>query len=568
MSRGFSPTTWGWIFSGASERYRLTWSAAGLIVAFGAGLMLINLGSARVLTFHEVLFAQPAREMVATGNWSLPQFVGVPSTHKPPGTHWAIAAAMLLAGSRDEAVVRIPAVLATLVAALVVAAFAARWFGARIGLLAGLMHLTAYSTLQMARLAESDMPLTASVCGAMFCFAAANVDSPRGRSEARWMPWLFYFLIGASYLFKGLIGPAFIGTGCLAFVIWNRDRRAFQFLLSPIGWALMSTLAAGWFATACWQHPAFLDDQIMHHFGRFRGEMGGDKAPFFYAYSILLVTLPWAPWILFGIVRGFRRQRLRDPLWRFLACWFCPGMALLSASAFQSKHYTAPLLPPLILVGALALVEYVRFRQRVSGRGHLCAVVASVAGCGIGIAAVLAAQPKGASIIAGLILALAVGLVLMSYWEYRRRTAAEFTTLFATAWLLAVGVFSFVMPHHDSYRDQTEFAQRINRTVPEDETVYLVRIIENQIAFYLDRPLMRVDDPADAPAEMAAEEGTAFVLVPERDIEALSRMGRIEVLDRCDSVNRYMDIDERLTLVRIHRGTAAVSIAGAPLDRL
>jgi 4-amino-4-deoxy-L-arabinose transferase-like glycosyltransferase len=176
----------------AGKPHSLSWPALVLIVLYGFSLLIVQLGDQRTLTYHEVLFAQPAKEMLATGNWVMPQHTGVPSTHKPPGTHWVLAATMWLTGSDTEGVLRVPSVLAAIMTALITAGLATRWFGRRLGLAAGLMLLTSYFVLQLARLAECDMLLTAAVCGAMACFAVANVDSPRGRVEARWPNWLFY----------------------------------------------------------------------------------------------------------------------------------------------------------------------------------------------------------------------------------------------------------------------------------------------------------------------------------------------------------------------------------------
>src|SRR5262245_33017770 len=158
--------------SGGPGSCRLRWTAAAVIVAFGASLLLMNLGGRnRSVTYHEALFAEPAKEMLASGNWILPTFAGVASTHKPPGGHWMIALMMALTGSAAEGVIRIPAALAGVATALVVAALAARWFGSRVGLVAGLMQVTTCYVLQLGRLAECDMLLTLAVTGAMGAFA-------------------------------------------------------------------------------------------------------------------------------------------------------------------------------------------------------------------------------------------------------------------------------------------------------------------------------------------------------------------------------------------------------------
>ncbi len=541
------------------EPFHLTWKAAAIVVLFGGSLLLLNLGGDnRKLTFHEVLFAQPAKEMVETGNWILPKFVGVPSTHKPPGTHWAIAALMTLTGSEAEGVVRLPTVLAAILTALIVAAMAARWFGSHVGLVAGLMQLTIYYVLQLSRQAVSDMLLIAAVTGAMACFALTHVESPRGRVQARWVPWLFYAAAALAYLFKGLIGPAFIFSGCVLFLLVSRDLRGLKFFLDPLGVAIFLFCVVGWFTAAYAQYPPILDAHLMHQFGRFEGEMGGHKPPLFYAYSILLITLPWAPFIVAGIVHGVRKGMHAEPLWRFAACWVIPGMVLLSLSAFKSKHYAAPLMPPLTIIAALSLLGYLRYRHGSGARAHL-AEAALIAGSVVsGLIAVRIFQPRGADTISVLTLVLGAGLLLATWFEYRRQMTQALVTIFATTWLTISGALSLVMPHHDSYREQTLMAERINQAVPAGHKLYLLQMLpngENQITYYLKPPLKRVDEPADFAGVLAAEGNELYVLAPQLASVHLSHLGTVDVLDSCPACRKQKETD-RLTLFKLSRPTA------------
>lgn len=538
--------------SGPAERFHLGWQAALLIAAYGASLLLLNLGGqTRVLTYHEVLFAQPAKEMVASGNWILPTFNGVPSTHKPPGSHWAIAVMMLLTGSEAEGVVRIPAVLAAIVTALIVAATAARWFGGRIGLIAGLVQLTSYYVLQLSRLSECDMLLTAAVTGAMCSFAVVNIDGPRGRSNSPWMTVLFFFCCGLAYLFKGLIGPAFIFSGCTLFLLIDQGPKGLRFFLSPLGIGVFLLCTAGWFAAAYAQYPQIWDDQVMHHFGRFQGEMGGEKPRLFYVWSLLLNMAPWSPLIVAGLIYGLRHGLLHQPFWRFAACWIAPGLGLLVFSTFQSKHYAAPLMPPLAIIGALALAAYFRRRQRLPGWLHVLTASLTLTLCAAGSIALLTWRPAGADVIAVLVALLGVGLLVTNFFEFRRLVTPALASAFATCWVLISGVLSFVMPHHDSYRDQAQLAARANRTIPHEATLHLLRLPENQIAYYLAPQMVRFDLPEEFPLGLEDASQDVFVLAPQFLTAELEKLGAVEVLDRCATVNRYLREDERLTLVRL-----------------
>src|SRR5581483_6118299 len=163
----------------------LGWRQAALMVAFGASMLLVGLGGRRVLTFHEVVFAEPAKEMLAIGDWIVPRIAVVPYLDKPPGNAWAIAAAMSIFRSESAFVVRLRSVLAALCSALVAAMLSARWFGRTRGLLTGLLYLSSVHVMLQARLAESDTLLCTGVTIAMALFALAVVPGPKPALEAR-----------------------------------------------------------------------------------------------------------------------------------------------------------------------------------------------------------------------------------------------------------------------------------------------------------------------------------------------------------------------------------------------
>jgi len=70
-----------------------------------------------------------------------------------------------------------------------------------------------------------------------------------------------------------------------------------------------------------------------------------------------------------------------------------------------------------------------------------------------------------------------------------------------------------------------------------------------------------VDDEAEAFETVAAEQSPqVYALAPEFLAERLAKLGRLEVLGRCASVNRYLKEHERMTFVRL---TRAVSVASS-----
>lgn len=544
----------GYFLAGGGSNFALSRRSAAVVAVYAGVLLLIGLGGGtRVLTYHEVLFAQPAKEMLATGNWILPKFGDFPSTHKPPGAHWAIALIMGLTGSEAEGIVRIPSALAGIAAALLVAWLAARWFGDRVGLVAGLVQATMYYTMQLGRLAECDMLLTLAVTAAMGAFAVAHVDGPRGIVTARWLPWLFYACVTWAYFCKGLIGLAFIFTGCGVYTILHRDRRALRFLLNPLGVCGFLLLTLAWFWAAYTQYPQFLDDQITHHFARFQGRMGGRKDPLFYLYSPALITLPWTPLVIWGVVQGVRRGLHLLPWWRFAACWTIPGWLLLNFSSFKSKHYAAPLMPPLSIIAALVLLAWLRRGTQWSSRVLVAGLLAGGVVCALGAMAIMRFLPLPSAECQWLAILLVLGslcLAAVVWCQSSGRKQFALVASFGTAALAVLVATTQIMPHHDSYRGQAEFAAAVNRLVPEGEACCLLDLEENQITYYLRNPLRRFISMTEFREEICTEHQVCYVLAAQAAYKDLIRDFEIEELGAVPE-RAKRPADEALALYRL-----------------
>lgn len=531
------------------ETYRLGWQQVALIVLFGGSLLWLNLGHTRVLTYHEVFFCQPAKEMLASGNWLVPTSAGAPCLHYPPGNAWCIAAVMAITGSTGEAAVRSVAVLSALASALVIAAMAARWLGRRIGLLAGLIQVTSLYVLQWGRLAESDMLLTALVAAAMASLAWATVDGPTGRCESRWPAWCFYLAITGAFFVKALLGLAFIGGACVAWLLVSRNTKVLRFALFVPGMVLFLLCALSWALAAYQQCPEYLTTQIRTHFGRFSGQIEDSKGLLFYFYWYLLEAAPWTPLAIYAAVRLVRERQYRQPIWQFLACWVVPGFTLMLASHFKSKQYVASLVTPMAILSAVGLADLVWQSRQASFRRFLAHFSLTVVGGTAAIVALTWLRPRGLE--GAWLLATAATLAIASWHvcRYRRMPTGQLAAAFGGVWLVAAGALSWIMPNYDSYRDQTRFAERINARRDAGAPLYVVGLEDNQIYYYLDGPMVRIDS-LDAFAEHPASR-TAGACV----LAAKSFQGRVapsaEVLDACDSITKKMTPDDRLTLFRL-----------------
>ncbi|HWC88508.1 MAG TPA: hypothetical protein VG433_02605, partial [Pirellulales bacterium] len=365
--------------------------------------------------------------------------------------------------------------------------------------------------------------------------------------------------LAGSAMAKAGIGVAFVMLACWAYCALMRDRRALRFLLNPIGLAIFFAASLGWLALAVWRCPHFWDILVLHNVGRFSGQQGHHEPTFAYLYLVPMVMLPWTPLVGMGLASVLRKGGAADPRWRFLACWFVPGMCLLAASAYKSRHYPIPLLVPLTILAAMGLVQYLAMRHRLRRPRLGLLAGLTVAGSAAAIVVVERLQVKGHEAIAGLIAVVAVGLLVAMYCEARRRAVWQIGAMLATIWCVAVGVQLWVIPDHDSYRHQVELAARINRAVPEGKTLYMLTLPDNQITYYLQPPLTRIDTAiyfADQAEHDAPQE--YFVLAPIHVVEMLCQRGEGKLLDRAADINsRYMTERDRLTFIAWKPATTA-----------
>ena len=124
--------------------------AAGILA-----LLLLRLGAAPLFDVDEGAFAEATREMVASGDYGFTTLDGAPRFDKPILVYWLQAASVHAFGVTEGAL-RLPSALCAWGWALAVAAFAARRWGRRTGLLAGTVLATSAGPLVIGRASTAD----------------------------------------------------------------------------------------------------------------------------------------------------------------------------------------------------------------------------------------------------------------------------------------------------------------------------------------------------------------------------------------------------------------------------
>jgi hypothetical protein len=319
-----------------------------------------------------------------------------------------------------------------------------------------------------------------------------------------------------------------------------------------MGLGVVSLAIAGWLSLAARENPQLLADQWMHHFGRFKGDLGGQKSPLFYAWSVPMIVLPWTPFAITGLVQGIRRGWHHEPIGRFLGCWLIPGLVVLCASTFKSKHYAGPLIPPLCIAAAMGLDHFLRQRRLREGKSSWVTAAAIGAGSIVAATAAWFLVQKAGGVVAVLLIAAGLSATAFFLAERRRSLAWQAGVLFTAVWVVAAGALVGVLPAHDSYRDQYRLAERTRDRLKPGTPLFVVGLRENQIFYYLPTTARRVDSQADFEREIdRGQVPEAYALAPLEIAESLCGRARATIVDRCESINRYLTERQRLTLVHL-----------------
>ncbi|MFO0960060.1 MAG: glycosyltransferase family 39 protein [Isosphaeraceae bacterium] len=509
----------------------LSWRNILILAVFGSTLMTVGFGKSWVLTYHEVFFSQPSREFLESGDWLSPRLLGETNYQKPPLNSWLIAGSMALFRSDAEWVVRLPSLLAGLISALGIAGIAARAYGNRIGLLTGLVNLTTYYAILQTRLAEADMPLCAAVVGGMYCFARGVVL----RREGPAWPWsLGYFACAVlAFLFKGPIGPAFVGLPCGFYAIVTRRWAPWKFLLNPVGWAILLVGCLGYPLVAYLKDPSVLDDFRVHNLDRFTGAMPSDaQGPLYYLYMAPLIFLPWTPLALRGLwLVKQDGDRPRD-LWRFLACWVGVCIGLITLSAWKHKHYAIPAMPPLSILAALAVARMTDVPMPAQTRRIRWGSVAGVVGA-IGLFAWGYYGPNGLILsVAPALAAASIAGLVVAYLRDRDQRPRAVAAAFAGIWVVVVLVQSLVLPRYDRYREQAELAQSVRPRMPADAVIDMVSLVDPQAVWYLQGPKRFTREVDDFRRKVATDDSASarIVVIPAGLLAPLKDLGTVESL--------------------------------------
>lgn len=317
----------------------------GAAVAYTAGL-----GAVSFLGRDEALYAEAAREMLATGDWVTPRVNGVPFFEKPPLYYWMAAPLYQVFGVTPLAA-RLPAALMALATIAATALLAGRVWGRRAGLLAGAALATCLQLAIIGRMGVMDVPLTCLITLALIIYGC-------WRRDGRWSAALaFGALVGLAVLLKGLAGGLAPAIALVHLVVYRTTPRRISLLSVLAALGIFAAVIAPWFLAMGARHGEGYASILFlrEHFTRVVEPMQGHSGP--PIYYLALIALSFFPWVIFVPAAALAREHRADEAeafwWSLALVWIAVVLVPFSFISTKLPGYVTPLFPAMaLLVGA------------------------------------------------------------------------------------------------------------------------------------------------------------------------------------------------------------------------
>ena len=356
------------------------WALPLLLLAFGV-FYLLPLATHGLWIPDETRYAQISQEMLLTGKWASPHFMGIRYFEKPAAGYWMIALGQAIFGQNLFGV-RFASALSTGLSILLVYLVSRRlWNDPQKSLVSTVLYMSFVSVAALGGYANLDPQFTFWVnltgVALWFCFDSTSRNGRLGS----WA--LLGFACGMGFMTKGFLAWLLPVLIAMPYAIWQKRFREL------LGYGLVAVVVAiavslPWALAVHLQEPDYWNFFFWHeHIQRFAGEDAQHAEPFWYYLPLLVAfSLPWVALLPSTLKQAWQEKRAAKTA--FLLLWLLMPLAFFSLAKGKLPSYIMPCLLPLALLMGSTLAD-----KLAAGRGRVVRINGWL-NLVIGVAALLA----------------------------------------------------------------------------------------------------------------------------------------------------------------------------------
>lgn len=326
-----------------------------LLIALGCFFFFPFLGRVHLFDWDEINFAESAREMLVSGNFTRVQINFKPFWEKPPLFFWLQALAMHLFGVGEYAA-RFPNAVMGVVTLLTLFFVGRRLYDARFGLLWALGYLGSITPHFYFKTAIIDPTFNYFIfLGVWFLFRRQTLLSG--------------LFIGLAILTKGPVGALLPGLTGLAYWALQRFKPIMRVRDGIVLVGIALAVASLWFGLEVVQHGWwFMQEFIAYQIKLFSTPDAGHAQPFYYHFVVVLlgcfplsvfaIRYLWLQKADYGRSADQGTEAFR--IWMVLLFWVV--MIVFTIVRTKIVHYSSMAWYPVSFLGTYHLYQYVTYR--------------------------------------------------------------------------------------------------------------------------------------------------------------------------------------------------------------
>jgi 4-amino-4-deoxy-L-arabinose transferase-like glycosyltransferase len=342
------------------------------LILIGLSLFLPYLGAVHLFDWDEINFAEAAREMLVTQDFSRLTINYEPFWEKPPLFIWLQALSMSVFGVNEFAA-RFPNVIAGIVSLLFLYRLGTKIKDQDFGLLWVIMYACSLLPAFYFRSGIIDpwfnfFTFAGVSYFVLYQFKISGTREVNVEKDASYYLIISGIFIGLAMLTKGPVALLVFGAFGLIFFIFNK----FKYFFTPLH-LLYITLsifitASLWFGYETIKNGTwFLEEFIVYQIRLFKTEDAGHGGPFYYHFIVLLFGC--FPASIFMIDEFFRKEIKDSKKQLFknaMIILFLFVLALFSIVNTKIIHYSSLCYFPLTYLGALNLHRVIKNKLQFS----------------------------------------------------------------------------------------------------------------------------------------------------------------------------------------------------------